>query len=206
MIQWTFLGPFILIAFMSLSVKSKLRDDLLNLVNNWIKFGYWVIASNGFVFIFIFPVLWSSGIAPDRIYNPIALYYMMATILSLMFLFNLLKIRNFEIPMPAAIMLSLFLFGYTLSSQNRISRTWIEVRSGEAKAYYAEMQEIYTMCKENPGKKFVMRPMQHRPNTIFINDLHEDSTHWENRFFSRFHGIGSARTGDSTITYIEPFR
>ncbi len=206
MVQWTILGPFLLIAFLTLSLKSKLRNDLLSLVDNWIKFGYWIFASNGFVFVFIFPVLWSSGIAPDRIFNPIALYYMIVSLLSLMFLFNLLKIRSLEIPMPAVIMISLFLFGYTLSSQNRISRTWIELRSGEAKAYYNEMQEIYSMCKENPGKKFVMRPMQNRPNTIFINDLHEDSTHWENRFFSKFHGIGSARTVDSTVTYIESFQ
>jgi hypothetical protein len=205
MIQWTLLGPFLLIAFLSLSIKSKLRDDLLILVNNWFKFGYWLLASYGFVFVFIFPVLWSSGVPPDRIFNPIALYFMIMTIINLMFLFNLLKIRNIEIPMQAAIMVCLFLFGYTLTSQNRISRTWIEVRSGQAKAYYSEMQDIYTMCKENPNKKFVIRPMQNRPNTIFINDLHEDSTHWENRFFSKFHGIGSARTGDSTVTYIEPF-
>jgi hypothetical protein len=204
MIQWIFLGPFMLIAFLSLSVKSKLRDDLQNLVNNWIKFGYWVLASNGFVFVFIFPVLWSSGIAPDRIYNPIALYYMMMTILSIMFLFNLLKIRSFEIPMPAALMLSLFLFGYTLSSQNRISRAWIELRTGEAKAYYADMQEVFTLCKSNPDKSLVLKPMDHRPNTIFINDLERDSTNWFNRYFCEFHGIRSIYVNDVPNHEVKP--
>ena len=206
MMHWTFIGPFMIIAFLSLSIISKIRPELLNLVNNWTKFGYWIIASNVFVFVFIFPVLWSSGIAPDRIYNPIALYYLFVTLISIFFIFNLLKIKRFEIPMPAVIMISIFLFGYTLTSQNKISRTWIEIRSGEAKSYYAEMQGIYKMCNENPGKKIVLSPMQNRPNTIFINDLNTDSTHWENRFFCKFHGIGSAYTGDSTISYVEPIK
>jgi hypothetical protein len=202
-VQWVVLGPFMIIAFLSISYIPNLKNDLLKLVNNWVKFGYWIIASNLFVIIFIFPVLWSSGIAPDRIYNPIALYYIIVTLLSFMFLFNLLRINRFELPMPAALIISAFLFGYTLSSQNRISRIWIEVRTGEAKAYYAEMQEIYAMCKSNPGEKIVIRPMKNRPNTIFINDLHINQNHWENQFFSKFHGIESARTGDSTLTYIE---
>ncbi len=111
---------------------------------------------------------------------------------------NLLNTKTIELPFIGTIMICVFLFGYTLVSQNKISRTWIELRSGSAKAYYYDMQKIYQVCALNKGKNLVFSPMKNRPNTIFINDLHINPKHWENISFSKFHEIESART-DSLI-------
>lgn len=202
--HWAMLSPFLLIAVLALTIKEKLRSDLFQLVDNWLKFAYWFLASNAFVFLLIFPVVWSEGSTPDRVYNPIALYFLVANFINVFLLFHLLKVKPLEIPFLAKLLIVCFLAGHTLASQNRISRAWIEIRSGEAKAYYADMDEVFKLCKANPGKALVLKPMDHRPNTIFINDLERDSTHWFNRYFCEYHGIRSIYVDDIPNHLVKP--
>jgi hypothetical protein len=201
--KWTFLSPFLIVSLLSLKLMPYLNKDLKALVDTNLKLAFWLIASNIAIFAFVFPVFWSSGDAPDRIYNPIALYFLISTGLSILFYFDNIKTNKLILSFPVTLLLCVFLFFQTLSSRNRISRVWIELRSGEAKAYFAELNKNFEFCRSNPNQKIVLKPLSNRPYTILMDDLRPDSTDWANLHFSQFHGIASVRTVQTNAAYVE---
>lgn len=202
-LRWTFLSPFLIVSFLSLKLLPYLHEDLKDLVNTPTKFSIWFLSSNLAVFAFIFPAFWSSGDAPDRVYNPVALYFILSAGISILLLFNLMRNIKIVIPFPVTLMICTFLFFHTLSSRNRISRVWIELRSGEARAYYFELNKNFEFCRSNPNQKIVLSPMSNRPYTIFMDDLRPDSTNRANLAFSKFHGIASVRAIETNAAFVE---
>jgi hypothetical protein len=197
MFKWTFLSPMLVLFVFSGPILNHLREDFKSLISSRISLLILSFSVLFIVFLSIFPVLWSSGIAPDRIYNPIALFYLISVIISLYFWSKLIfKKFDFHLSTSSVIVISIFLFFYTIIGRNNFSRILIELKSGMAKNYAMEMRSQYQLCKDNPQGNIVFTPVKNRPNTIFINDLHCDSTHWENQSFSIFHGISSAKTID----------
>ncbi len=197
MLKWTFFSPMLVLFVFSGPILNHLRGDFKSILDSSISL---LILSFSVLFIVlfsIFPVIWASGIAPDRIYNPIALFYLISVIISLYFWSKLIfKRTDFYLSNSSIIVVSIFLFFNTISGKNNFSRILIELKSGMAKNYSMEMRSQYQLCKDNPQGNITFSPVKNRPNTIFINDLHCDSSHWENQSFSLFHEISSAKTID----------
>lgn len=65
--------------------------------------------------------------------------------------------------------------------------------TGEAQAFYAEMEERAALCRASTGEDVVLEPLENEPELLAYLDITADAGDWKNRDMARYYGLDSVR-------------
>jgi len=202
--DWISNLPFILLSLLYLIIiYSHIRHVNTNNDNILIKKIFLIgLACPGVIFLSVFPAYWSTGIlGQHRTLNSACFLFILIWLYFLQHLVIFLKNNNrFEN------MISLF----GLKSKTFIFIIAITAMLVTKNGYHActdiiykkailfnkemtERNNIIIQGKRNAIVNIILKPIQHKPATIFVLDITKDSTHWINTGFASFYHLKSVK-------------
>jgi hypothetical protein len=133
------------------------------------------------------PSFKGEGMVQDRTANGILFIFLFLLILNIGFWKRKYQTSGYSPSISPAPFLIAATAVFLVFSPN-VQTAWSDLLSGNAKAYDSERLERILLLETSPGDSLWLKPLRHKPKTLFNNDIGGFSTPGYDSYYARYHG------------------
>jgi hypothetical protein len=137
------------------------------------------------------PSFLGEGMIQGRTANALIFNFLILYMVNVAFWKQYLENQNFN-PFPAfgkkLFFPLLILMATSLFFSNNFVQAFNDLKSGDAREFDLERKMRAELVENNPGDSIWVKPLEHKPKTIFFGDIGIYPQPWYDNFYAQYHG------------------